>query len=42
MAKTKKLSVGKVQSVKVGKTMMRENLILKHPPTVAPKNKRAK
>jgi hypothetical protein len=42
MAKTKKGSVEKVSSVKVKKTMMHENLILKHPPQVKPKNKRAK
>lgn len=42
MAKTKKGIIEKVESVKAKKTMMRENLILKHPPEVKPKNKRAK
>jgi hypothetical protein len=40
--KSKKGASGPVESAKIKKTMMEENFVVKHPPNLKPKNKRAK
>jgi hypothetical protein len=39
---SKKNKSAPVESVKVKKIMMEENFVVKHPPNLKPKNKRAK
>ncbi len=39
---SKKNKNGPVESVKAKKIMMEENFVVKHPPSLKPKNKRAK